>query len=191
MNKQKQMAFKTFNVDFDSIIELCSGFEDYFKKYPEKEKYFPRCNAYNGHKSHSCTKSRKMFIGKKTECFEKLLKIICIDVDSKFLESEYYFTQCGEGNIYSYVNGDYAIYFDFYVEPTAQTEVCAISVLYPKEKEQEVVNAITDIHNNCMYVEKKLYSDDLTQFMIRNKKRIIDCNNKIYKAFAVVKNKYF
>jgi len=215
MNKQNQTAFKTFYVDFNAIIELCAGFEDFFKKYPKKEKCFPRCNAYkkseyfkirkkadgitkndskkvwsNGYKSCRCTKSRKMFIGKKTECFEKLLKTISVEVDSKFLESEYYFTPFGEGNIYSYVNEECAIYFDFYIEPTAQIEACAISVLYPKEKEQKVINAISEIHNKCLCVEKKIYDDDLTQFIRRNKKRIIDCNNKLYKTLMIIKNRY-
>lgn len=83
-----------------------------------------------------------MFRGQKTEPFEKLLQLIGIEVDGKYLEAEFYFTPPGQGNVYLYSNGDHCIFFDFFIDPTAQIECCKMALSFPKAKEAEVTAGI-------------------------------------------------
>ena len=155
---------KSFLVDFDAIIELCAGFDMYFGKHPEEEKDFPRCNQPRGWQRTKCkVKSREMFVGKKTENFTKLLNVMSIELDAAFLEAEYYLTPSGEGNIYKYTNDMYSIAFDFHIDPTAQIECCAISLSFPKDKENEIVSIIREIQNDSVYVVKKIHDGDFNK----------------------------
>ena len=149
---------KSFLVDFDAIIQLCAGFDTYFAEHPEHKKDFPRCNqpGYNP----KDIKSREMFIGSKTESFTKLLDAMSIALDAAFLEAEYYLTPSGEGEIYQYAHDAYSIAFDFYIDPTAQIECCAISVSFPKDQENEITGIIHELQNNSAYVAKKIYDGD-------------------------------
>jgi len=155
----QQIISKSFLVDFDAIIELCAGFDAYFDKHPEEEKDFPHCNQPRGYHRNEI-KSREMFVGKKTENFTGLLNVMSIGLDAAFLEAEYYLTPRGEGDIYKYANNTHSIAFDFYIEPTAQIECCAISLSFPKDKENEIVSIIRELQNDSVYVVKKIYDGD-------------------------------
>ena len=159
-----QIISKSFLINFDAIIDLCAGFDAYFEKYPEEEKCFPHCNQPRGWQRTECeVKSREMFVGKKTENFTKLLNVMSIEVDAAFLEAEYYLTPSGEGEIYEYKNDMYSIAFDFYIDPTAQIECCGISLSFPEEKENEIVNIIREIQNDSVYVVKRIYDGDFNK----------------------------
>lgn len=166
-------SFITFYIEINAIIELCEGFEDYFFKIPKKHRSFPMCNEI-GH--YPKFRSRKMFIGKKTQNFEELLDILCIRVDSKFLEEEYYFTALGKRKIFQYESGKGAIFFDFNIDPTAQIEVCGLAVCYPKESEQAVLRIIDAMQQPPM--AKSIKSDNIYDYIQRNKKWIKKCRNK-------------
>ena len=155
----QQIISKSFLVDFDAIIELCAGFDAYFEKHPDEEKDFPVCNQPRGYHRKEI-KSREMFVGKKTENFTRLLNVMSIELDAAFLEAEYYCTPSGEGNIYKYTNDTHSIAFDFYIEPTAQIECCAISLSFPKDKENEIVSIIRELQNDSVYVVKRIYDGD-------------------------------
>ena len=161
--KNAKTLCKSFLVDFDAIIRLCAGFEAYFENHPEEREEFPHCNDPQQHKRIHI-KSREMFVGEKTDNFNKLLEILSIEVDSAFLEAEYYLTEPGTGNIYEYKNDTCSIAFDFYIDPTAQIETCAIGVSFPREKENEITNIITELLNASVYVVKKIYDGDLNSF---------------------------
>lgn len=161
--KNAKTLCKSFLVDFDAIIKLCAGFDAYFEKHPDEEKDFPHCNDTVDYKREQ-VKNREMFIGEKTDSFEKLLELLAIEVDSAFLEAEYYLTAPGTGNIYEYKNDTCSIAFDFYIDPTAQIETCAIGVSFPREKENEITNIITELLNASVYVVKKIYDGDLKSF---------------------------
>ena len=152
---------KSFLVDFDAIIDLCAGFHDYFERHPDEQKCFPHCNEPRGwHRDECEVKSREMFIGKKTDSFTKLLSVMLIELDAAYLEAEYYLTPSGEGNIYNYTNGLYSIAFDFHIDPTAQIEVCAISLSFPEKKENEIVSIIRELQNDSRYVVKRIHDGD-------------------------------
>ena len=105
-----------------------------------------------------------MFVGKKTDNFTKLLNVMSIELDAAFLEAEYYLTPRGEGKIYNYANDIYSIAFDFYIEPTAQIECCAISLSFPKDKENEIISIIRELQNDSVYVVKKIHDGDFKKF---------------------------
>lgn len=96
--KNAKTLCKSFLVDFDAIIKLCAGFEAYFEKHPDEEKDFPCCNSPIASERDKI-KNREMFIGEKTENFNKLLEVLAIEVDSAFLEAEYYLTAPNTGDI--------------------------------------------------------------------------------------------
>ena len=188
-----QTVSKSFLVDFDAIIELCAGFDTYFEKHPDEEKDFPHCNEPSGwHRTKCKVKSREMFVGKKTDNFTKLLNVMSIEVDAAFLEAEYYLTPRGEGKIYNYANDICSIAFDFYIEPTAQIECCAISLSFPKDKENEIVSIIREIQNNSVYVVKKIHDGDFNKLYKEiNRQDIINkrkakYSNEINKKFRGV-----
>lgn len=156
-----QIISKSFLVDFDAIIELCAGFREYFERHPDEEKCFPHCNEPRGWHRDTCeVKSREMFIGKKTYNFTKLLNVMSIELDAAYLEAEYYLTPSTEGNIYNYRNELCSISFDFHIEPTAQIEVCAISVSFPEDKEDEIISIIHELQNDSRYVVKRIHDGD-------------------------------
>jgi len=160
-----QIISKSFLVDFDAIIDLCAGFDAYFEKHPDEEKDFPHCNEPSGwHRTKCKVKSREMFVGKKTDNFTKLLNVMSIELDAAFLEAEYYLTPRGEGKIYNYANDICSIAFDFYIEPTAQIECCAISLSFPKDKENEIISIIRELQNDSVYVVKKIHDGDFKKF---------------------------
>ena len=156
---ENQTIFKSFLVDFDAIIELGAGFDEYFEKHPEEKENFPHCNAPK-EVLRKKIKNRNMFIGKQTESFSKLLRVLSIELDSAFLEAEYYFMPSGEGKIYEYKNDTCSIAFDFHIDPTAQIETCKIQVSFPIEIEQDVINTIGELLNNSRYVVKTIYDGD-------------------------------
>ena len=156
----EKIKSKSFLVNFDAIIKLCAGFEAYFEKHPDEEKDFPHCNDTVDYKRDK-VKNREMFIGEKTDNFEKLLELLAIEVDSAFLEAEYYLTAPNTGEIYEYKNDACSIAFDFHIDPTAQIETCGIGVSFPKEKETEITSVIWELLNDSIYVVKRMYDGDL------------------------------
>lgn len=180
---ENQTIFKSFVVDFDAIIELGAGFDEYFKKHPEEKKDFPHCNAPKTFKLKKF-KNRNMFIGKQTESFSKLLRILSIEPDSAFLEAEYYFMPSGEGKIYEYKNDTCSIAFDFHIEPTAQIETCKIQVSFPIEIGQEVINTICELLNNSRYVVKTIYDGDFEKLNAY----IATSNSTIFRTVHKTKN---
>ena len=144
----KTVCRKAFYIEFDAIIELCSGFEAYFEKHPEQERDFPTCNA----PTHKKIKSREMFVGKKTESFSKLLEVMSISVDSAYLEAEYYLTPAGKGRVYEYENDSCSIAFDFRIDPTAQIECCGISLSFPEGLYDQVMPLINTLRTNSKHV---------------------------------------
>ncbi len=156
----ENIIHKSFLVDFDAIIKLCAGVEAYFEKHPDEEKDFPHCNDTVDYKREQ-VKNREMFIGEKTDNFKKLLQIMSIEVDSAYLEAEFYLTAPATGKIYEYKNDTCSIAFDFYVDPTAQIETCRIGVSFPKEKEAEIVSVIWALLNGSQYVVRTIFDGDL------------------------------
>ena len=188
-----QTISKSFFVNFDAIIELCAGFDTYFEKHPQEKENFPQCNEPRGwHRSRSQVKSREMFIGKMTENFSKLLKVMSIELDAAFLEAEYYLTPSGEGETYRYANDGYSIAFDFYIDPTAQIECCAISLSFPKDKEDEIVSIIRELQNDSVYVVKGIYNGDFHHFyaQILNLDSINKRKSNIFKRIHRYLKKY-
>ncbi|MBQ7935242.1 MAG: hypothetical protein IJ333_02690 [Clostridia bacterium] len=207
MYSKTEIRFKTFYLSFEAIIDLCEGFEEYFSKHPEEKLFFPRCNAYKQPhdlkiylskkkrdilkkqieigwvRSHKCTRSREMFRGQKTEPFEKLLQLIGIEVDGKYLEAEFYFTPPGQGNVYLYSNGDYCIFFDFFIDPTAQIECCKMALSFPKAKEAEVTAEIQKLLDTCPYSSKKISDESLQDFMNDSRTRLIRCKQPSSSSF--------
>ena len=139
-------------------------------EHPEEEQDFPRCNDPIESKRKK-VKSLEMFIGKKTENFNNLLEVLAIEVDSAFLEAEYYLTAPNTGEIYEYKKGACSIAFDFYVDPTAQIETCAVEVSFPREKEFEITNVIEKLLNDSVYVVKKIYDGALNDLNKRLSRR--------------------
>ena len=168
--KNAKTLRKSFLVDFDAIIKLCAGFEVYFEKHPEEREAFPCCNSPIASERDKI-KNREMFIGEKTENFNKLLEVLAIDVDSAFLEAEYYLTAPNTEEIYEYKNDICSIAFDFYVDPTAQIETCAVEVSFPREKESEITNVIEKLLNDSVYVVKKIYDAGLNDLNKRLSRR--------------------
>ena len=190
---RSKIISKSFLVDFDAIIELCAGFRDYFEKHPDEEKCFPQCNEpREGQRGDCVVKSREMFIGKKTENFTKLLNIMSIELDAAYLEAEYYLTPCGEGDIYNYTNGLYSISFDFHIDPTAQIEICAISVSFPEDKEDEIISIIRELQNDSRYVVKRIHNGDFDKLYeeINRETFVEKSNNNIFtRAYSFFKKK--
>lgn len=179
-----QTVCKSFYADLDAIIELYAGYGAYFAAHPEEEYAF-------FHNKEA--KSRDMFLGKKTEGFSALLNALDIELDAAYLEAEYEFTDPGEGKVYKFENGDCSISFDFYIDPTAQIETCAVSLSFPKEKEDQIVNMIRQLQKNCVYAVPKIYDGDLTALYIQtnNQKSLLrtplsDCRENL---FGEIKNK--
>ena len=157
---------KSFTVDFDAIIKLGAGFEDYFAKHPEEEKDFPRCNDPIESKRKK-VKTLEMFVGKKTENFEKLLELLEIKVDSAFLEAKYYLTAPGEGSIFKIQDKTVSIAFDLRVDPTAQIEYCRIEVSYPEERDAQIVDVIWKLLIASVYPLKYIHDGDLKSYKQR------------------------
>lgn len=154
---------KSFTVDFDAVIKLCAGFEAYFENHPTERESFPHCNDPMQSKRKK-VKTREMFVGEKTETFNKLLQILSIEVDSAFLEAEYYLTAPNTGKVYEYKNDTCSIAFDFNIDPTAQIETCKINVSFPKDKEPEITSTIWELLNDSVYGVKRIYDGNLTNF---------------------------
>lgn len=186
MNMESEIVVKSFGVDFDAIIKLCEGFDAYFEKHPEEREHFPQCNDPRGYRRKEI-KSREMFIGKRTENFSKLLQIMNIEVDTAFLEAEYYLTAPDEGEIYEYKNDIYSIAFDFYIDPTAQIETCKIQLTFPKNAEEEIVNIIRELQKDSVYVVKRIYDGDLKSFKAETEKSDLH----LYQLFKKTNNNIF
>lgn len=189
MNTESAVCCKAFFVYFDAIIELGAGFKAYFDKHPDEYKDFPQCNDPGWYKRRQ-VKSREMFIGKKTETFSKLLNTMSIELDSAFLEAEYYLTAPGEGKIYEYKNDRYSIAFDFYIDPTDQIETCSIALSYPKEKEEEIISLIRILHDDSPSVEKRIFDGDLNSLndeINKSYTNVFELNTNLFRK----KNRFF
>ncbi len=154
-------GFKYFYMDFDEVIDLYAGFDDYFKKHPdEKESEFFK-NRQN--KKH--TKNREMFVGKKTAAFDEFLKALSVEVDSSAIEWEYFYQFADGGNICMFSNGTYSLYFDLFLDPSLQIEVVKIAVEYPKHNEQQIVTLINDLLKFNRYCTGEIYNSSEKEFV--------------------------
>ena len=84
-----------------------------------------------------------------------------IEVDSSFLEAEYYLTAPAKGKIYRFENGVCSIAFDFYIDPTAQIKTCAICVSFPEYMQEKIINIIKDLMFDSDYTVRRIYEGDL------------------------------
>lgn len=136
------MNTKKIHLCIDALIDRYAGFDKYFEEHPKEAKRFP-----HSHSKRSFIKSREMFSGKKTEMLTQLLDILSIDVDTAYLESEYYFTPRGKGKTYKYENDTCSITFDFHIDATDQSDTCCILLSYPDEKEPDIADFIRKLRS--------------------------------------------